>query len=116
MPTYAYRCTACSHEFDIFQKFSDAALTDCPECGSPLRKVFQPVGIVFKGSGWYVNDSRPAEKDTTAKADAGPSKDGKEGAAVARDNGGADSSKAPATSTTDAGKSAAPVTAKSAAD
>lgn len=70
MPTYAYRCTACSHEFEVFQKFSDEPLTECPECGSPIRKVFQPVGIVFKGSGWYINDSRPS--NTTA--DAAPAK------------------------------------------
>ncbi len=68
MPTYAYRCTACSHEFEVFQKFTDQPLAECPECGSPIRKVFQPVGIVFKGSGWYINDSRKPESDS-AKAD-----------------------------------------------
>lgn len=69
MPTYAYRCTACSHEFEVFQKFSDQPLTECPECGSPVRKVFQPVGIVFKGSGWYINDSRKPESDGTKTDD-----------------------------------------------
>ena len=74
MPTYAYRCTACSHEFEIFQKFSDAPLTECPECGSDIRKIFQPVGIVFKGSGWYINDSRKPEAGaSTAPAKASAS-------------------------------------------
>ena len=58
MPTYHYRCADCQHSFDYFQKFADDPLTDCPECGGPIRRVPQPVGIVFKGSGWYINDSR----------------------------------------------------------
>jgi len=69
VPTYAYRCTACSHEFEVFQKFTDQPLTDCPECGSQIRKIFQPVGIVFKGSGWYITDSRKPEADAS-KSDA----------------------------------------------
>lgn len=69
MPTYAYRCTSCAHEFDAFQKFSDAPLTECPECGAEIRRVFQPVGIVFKGSGWYINDSR---KGTDSSSDDQP--------------------------------------------
>jgi putative FmdB family regulatory protein len=67
MPTYAYRGIECGHEFEVVQKFSDASLTTCPECGKPVRRVFQPVGVVFKGSGWYVNDSRSA-KSTAATA------------------------------------------------
>nr|WP_284293500.1 FmdB family zinc ribbon protein [Luteimicrobium album] len=58
MPTYAYRCADCGHAFDIQQSFSDDALTVCPECGGTLRKVFSAVGVVFKGSGFYRNDSR----------------------------------------------------------
>jgi putative FmdB family regulatory protein len=58
MPTYAYRCQQCAHEFDAVQKFSDDPIRICPECGGDVRKVFQPVGVVFKGSGWYINDSR----------------------------------------------------------
>ncbi len=114
MPTYAYRCTACSHKFDIFQKFTDEALTDCPECESPLRKVFQPVGIVFKGSGWYINDSRPAEKDT-AKADASPAKDEAK-ATPAKENGASESTHKPAPAASGPSAPAAPVAAKAAAD
>ena len=58
MPTYAYACTACGHAFDAVQKFSDAALTECPECGGRLRKVYTSIGVSFKGSGFYRNDSR----------------------------------------------------------
>lgn len=58
MPTYAYVCTACAHRFEIVQAISDSSLTTCPECGSALRKVFHPVGVAFKGSGFYRTDSR----------------------------------------------------------
>ena len=58
MPTYQYACTECSHAFEQFQSFSDDALTVCPECSGKLRKVFNAVGVVFKGSGFYRNDSR----------------------------------------------------------
>ncbi len=58
MPTYSYACTACEHRFDTVQAFSDSSLTDCPECAGRLRKLFTSVGIVFKGSGFYRNDSR----------------------------------------------------------
>jgi putative FmdB family regulatory protein len=66
MPTYHYRCAACDNRFDAFQKFADDPLTDCPECGGSIKRVIQPVGVVFKGSGWYINDSRkaPAESST----------------------------------------------------
>lgn len=59
MPIYTYRCTNCGVQFDQQQKFSDAPLTKCPECSKKtLQKVFQPVGIVFKGSGFYATDHR----------------------------------------------------------
>jgi putative FmdB family regulatory protein len=68
MPIYEYECTACKHRFDRYQTFSEAPVTSCPECGNPVRKVLQPVGIVFKGSGWYKNDSRTSSAN--GKADA----------------------------------------------
>jgi putative FmdB family regulatory protein len=58
VPTYQYACTECGHAFDQFQSFSDDALTQCPECQGRLRKIFNAVGVVFKGSGFYRNDSR----------------------------------------------------------
>ena len=60
MPTYEYECLACKTRFERFQKFSDPAVSECPECGSAVRKVLFPAGIVFKGSGWYKTDSRPS--------------------------------------------------------
>ena len=58
MPTYQYRCTACSKELEAVQKFSDPALTTCPACSGDLRKVYSAVGVVFKGSGFYATDFR----------------------------------------------------------
>lgn len=58
VPTYQYACTECEHAFEQFQSFSDDALTTCPECGGRLRKLFNAVGVVFKGSGFYRTDSR----------------------------------------------------------
>ncbi|GAA1478121.1 hypothetical protein GCM10009623_25670 [Nocardioides aestuarii] len=66
MPTYQYACTECGHAFEQFQSFSDDALTECPECQGRLRKVFNAVGVVFKGSGFYRNDSRG--KTTTSES------------------------------------------------
>ncbi len=67
MPTYAYACSACEHAFDVRQSLSDEALTTCPVCEQEsLRKVFSPVGVVFKGSGFYRNDSRAANKGKSA--------------------------------------------------
>ena len=72
MPTYQYACTECGHAFDQFQRFTDDALTVCPVCEGRLRKVFNAVGVVFKGSGFYRTDSRAADKDG-AKAPAAES-------------------------------------------
>ncbi len=58
MPTYQYACTECGHAFEQFQSFSDDALTVCPECEGRLRKLYNAVGVVFKGSGFYRTDSR----------------------------------------------------------
>ena len=70
MPTYQYTCTECGEPLETVQKFSDEPLTLCPACGGRLRKVFSPVGIVFKGSGFYRTDSR---KSATAAAPAASS-------------------------------------------
>lgn len=79
MPTYAYACKDCGHAFDIQQSFSDDSLTVCPECEGALRKKFNSVGVVFKGSGFYRTDSRDskgsstvaAAKDSGSKSDSG---------------------------------------------
>jgi putative FmdB family regulatory protein len=75
MPTYSYHCNSCGHDFEAVQRFADDPLKECPECGSAIRRVIQPVGVVFKGSGWYITDSRPKatgdgdESRTKAKPD-----------------------------------------------
>jgi len=65
MPTYEYECQSCHRREEAVQRFTDAALTLCAHCGGELRKVFSAVGVVFKGSGFYKNDSRKAEKSST---------------------------------------------------
>src|SRR5215210_5099125 len=77
MPTYQYRCTDCDQDLEAVQKFSDAALTECPSCGGSLRKVFNAVGVVFKGTGFYRTDSRAGNGNGSGK-DTG---DGKESGA-----------------------------------
>lgn len=80
MPTYVYACDSCGAQFERFQSFKDEPLRTCPSCASAVRRVFQPVGIVFKGSGWYITDSRKSSsatvptEDSTAKADSKPDK------------------------------------------
>ena len=88
MPTYQYACTECGHSFEQFQSFTDDALTECPVCGGKLRKVFNAVGVVFKGSGFYRNDSRDkkssavssdskSDSKSETKSDSGTSSDTK---------------------------------------
>ena len=75
MPTYAYSCTKCGEEFEVYQTFSDAPLKRHPACGGSVQKVFSPVGIVLKGSGFYKNDSGSRSKSkSTAKSEASESK------------------------------------------
>jgi putative FmdB family regulatory protein len=94
VPTYQYRCTNCGEDLEVVQKFSDEPLTVCPACQGLLRKVFSPVGIVFKGSGFYRTDSRNGsgedkKKEPAAKpAESSGSPDSAKPAA----NGSADSS------------------------
>ena len=66
MPTYQYSCTECGHFFEAVQSFSDDSLTVCPECSGRLRKVFNAVGVVFKGSGFYRTDSRGSGSTSSA--------------------------------------------------
>ena len=76
MPTYQYACTECGHQLEAVQSFTDAPLTECPECSGQLRKRFSSVGIVFKGSGFYRTDSRSESRkgaSTTAASNGGAS-------------------------------------------
>ena len=87
MPTYQYSCTECGHAFEQFQSFSEDSLTVCPECNGRLRKLFNAVGVVFKGSGFYRTDSRGSTASSDAGSGSGESKS-------------ADSKKEPAATTT----------------
>ena len=80
MPTYQYRSTSCGHDVVAVQKFSDASLTECPSCEGPLRKVFNAVGVVFKGSGFYRTDSRKGNGDGDSSN--GSKDSGKDGGAA----------------------------------
>ncbi len=71
MPTYQYACTECGHSFDVVQSFSEDSLSVCPECGGRLRKVYNAVGVVFKGSGFYRTDSREKKPSGASSSDGG---------------------------------------------
>lgn len=79
MPKYEYACKSCGERLEVVQSFADATLTECLACGGPLRKVFTPPGIAFRGSGFYRTDNRKrrTEPKTDVKADASSSADGK---------------------------------------
>ena len=86
MPTYSYRCRDCEVAFDIQQSFDEDSLTVCPECDGALRKVFNTVGVVFKGSGFYRTDSR-AGAGASAGAASGSSSDKGSGGSSSSDGG-----------------------------
>ena len=79
MPTYEYACKSCGQHLEVVQSFKDDSLTTCAACGGPLRKVFGSIGIAFKGSGFYRNDSRTAasssEKSSSEKSSSDTSSD-----------------------------------------
>ncbi len=76
MPTYEYECSSCGHTFEAFQNMSDAPLSSCPECGKAVKRlIFGGTGVIFKGSGFYVNDSRKASSGSP-KTGAPVAKDG----------------------------------------
>ncbi|MFJ7271803.1 FmdB family zinc ribbon protein [Streptomyces sp. NPDC099050] len=103
MPTYQYQCTECGEGLEAVQKFTDDALTVCPSCDGRLKKVFSAVGIVFKGSGFYRNDSRGASSSSTpaSKPSSTPA------AAPAASSSSASSSSSTSTSSSSSSTSAA---------
>lgn len=76
MPTYAYACKQCGHRFDAVQSFADPTLTECPECGGPLRKEYGSIGVTFNGSGFYRTDSRSGSKSGADASSGGSSAGG----------------------------------------
>ncbi len=110
MPTYQYTCRECGEQVEVVQKFTDDALTVCPACGGVLRKVFSPVGIVFKGSGFYRTDSRkgsssdiPAAKDKDKEPSGAKSGDSKSGASKDSGSSGSGSSDSSSSSSSGSG-------------
>jgi putative FmdB family regulatory protein len=91
MPIYEYECSACKNRFERSQRFSDPPVSECPECGGAVRRVLFPAGIVFKGSGWYITDSRKSgsgEPSATAPSSDG-AKTGATGEGAAKSDGAA---------------------------
>ena len=94
MPTYEYACQSCGTHIEVYQSYSDQPLTECGVCGGRLRKVFHPAGILFKGSGFYVTDSRSAKDRASADSGDGRKKseggkaEGKTGESSATASGG----------------------------
>ena len=114
MPTYEYACAECGERLEAVQKFSDDPLTECPACQGRLRKVFSPVGIVFKGSGFYRTDSRSSSSVNGSKvngsssdsAAAGEKSSGADAKPSGSDSGSSGTDSKPAKKN-DAGKSSA---------
>jgi putative FmdB family regulatory protein len=120
MPTYVYECAKCGEEIEEWQSFSEEPLKKHPGCGGKLAKVLQPVGIVFKGSGFHRTDSRSAVK--RSRSDGGNGKDSKDGSessstsdkSDSKDSSSSDSSQksSDSSSTSDSKKSTSPTTSK----
>ena len=99
MPTYQYQCTECGEGLEAVQKFSDEALTECPSCKGRLRKVFSAVGIVFKGSGFYRNDSRSSSNGSSSSS----GKNGKDSGSSSASSSSSSSSSSSTTASSGAG-------------
>ena len=118
MPTYAYACTECDHRFEAVQSFSDDSLTVCPECEGRLRKVFNAVGIVFKGGGFYRTDSRsgssvPSGSTSSSSDSSSPSSSdsSSSGSSDSSSSGSSESAGSSSSSSTGSAKPAASSTA-----
>ncbi|MFC9475752.1 FmdB family zinc ribbon protein [Nocardia sp. NPDC056952] len=105
MPTYSYACTECDNRFDIVQSFSDDTLTVCPQCSGKLRKLFNSVGIVFKGSGFYRTDSRGGASTASEPAKTSSESTSSNGSSGNGSGGNGDSSSSTSTSSTPAAAS-----------
>ncbi|BCL15515.1 FmdB family zinc ribbon protein [Micromonospora sagamiensis] len=114
MPTYQYACTACGHQLEAVQSFSDEPLTECPACTGRLRKLFNSVGIVFKGSGFYRTDSRSSGSDslTGGKTGKSESSNGSSGGDSGSSSSSSSSSSSPASGNGSGGSSGGSSTAK----
>ena len=101
MPTYSYQCTECDDRFDIVQAFTDDALTTCKRCAGRLRKRFNSVGVVFKGSGFYRTDSRESSKKSSSSSNGSSAGDSGSNGSGSSDKSGSSSSDKPSSSSSD---------------
>ncbi|ANE81966.1 FmdB family transcriptional regulator [Mycobacterium adipatum] len=113
MPTYSYACTECDNRFDQVQAFSDDALTVCPQCNGRLRKLFGKVGVVFKGSGFYRNDSRDSSKSSSTASSSKSSESSTSTASSSSDSTSSASAASSSSSTSSSSTSATPAAASS---
>jgi putative FmdB family regulatory protein len=112
VPTYSYACTECGNRFDVVQAFTDDALTTCEKCAGRLRKLFNSVGVVFKGSGFYRTDSRESAKSSTNGNAKSESSSSSEASSSSDKSGSADKS-SPSSDKSDSSKSASVATTAS---
>ncbi len=105
MPTYVYRCDTCTNQFEIVQRFADDPLRACPDCVGQVHRVIHPVGVVFKGSGWYINDSRPGNSSTTLDSSSDKSESNGASSDATKKDAGKDGKSEPAKAKTDVKKS-----------
>jgi putative FmdB family regulatory protein len=109
VPTYEYACTACGERLEAAQSFTDPALSECPACGGALRKVFSPVGVVFKGSGFYKTDSRSSSSGASSGSTGDAKSDSKSSAdAPAKSDSAASTSSTSSTSSSSSSTSSTP--------
>ncbi|MDG4864767.1 zinc ribbon domain-containing protein [Streptomyces sp. T-3] len=107
MPTYQYQCTECGEGLEAVQKFTDDALTECPNCKGRLKKVFSAVGIVFKGSGFYRNDSRGSSSSSTPASTSSPASASKSSSTSSSSSSSASSSSSSSSASSSGSSSAA---------
>src|SRR5512141_751120 len=105
VPTYQYSCTECGHFFEAVQSFSDDSLTECPQCEGRLRKVFNAVGVVFKGSGFYSNDSRRDSRNGSRSGSHSASHPGSGNGSASSDGSGSSSSDSSSSTSSDSSPS-----------
>ena len=115
MPTYSYACTECDNRFDVVQAFTDDSLTTCEQCSGRLRKLFNSVGVVFKGSGFYRTDSRESTKSSSDGSATSSSSSDTNGSSGSEKSGASEKSSGSSDKSSDSGSSKASQSAAAAA-
>ncbi|MCA1189123.1 MULTISPECIES: FmdB family zinc ribbon protein [unclassified Saccharopolyspora] len=113
MPTYQYACTECDHRFEAVQSFSEDSLTECPQCTGRLRKLFNAVGIVFKGSGFYRTDNRSNSGSSSTSTSSSSSGDSGSGSSSSSSDSSSSSSSSSASSSSSSSSSSSTTAAAS---